>query len=1493
MIGGFGGEGERDAVSYAGASGPAVFYLATPALNAGAAAGDRTAAIEDMIGSSFDDTLVGDGGANRIEGEGGSDRLDGRGGADTLLGGAGDDVLVSGGGPVRHGAAALVNTTVAGDQTGARVAALPGGGHIVLWHEPSGPTEAGRALLQRFDAQGFQRGGEAEIGDLASRITEPSIAALADGRAVVVWTESGAVGEDRSGTGLRAQFIGADGSPSVTFRINDTIVDDQTHAAVAARAGGGFVVAWQDASERGSDTSGASIRFQFFDAAGTREGQERVANLSTVGDQLRPDIAVLADGSAAVTWFDAATSSVRLRVVGVDGRTDSAEVWVAAADPIFTARPAVAGLADGRIAVVWTDVQGDLQDQIASSIRARLFRADGALAVDTLAVNRTAEGVQADPVVHALPDGGFAVAWTDHSQVSGQGGGERVLLQAFAADGAPSGGELVVAAGVGQRALAPDLALLADGRALVAYEGTSTAGADRQGFGIHAQALDLHGVDAPDLLDGGAGFDTLVLDRRGDARGITLYADDPGTQRLPDGTELRGIEALDVRAGAGADRLFGAAAADSLAGGAGNDLLVGEGGADRLDGGSGSDVLRGGDGDDVIVASSGQGAGPVFRGTEAPARTQYGGTLARLGPDAFVHAWIEGENLESDTDGELRARVLDGNGGVLGAEFTVFEADGRAPSGIVTLPLDGGGAWLVWSSIDRSQPRGDRSRLHWQEVGADGQPQGPVRSGRVDTFDGLSYSPQVARLADGQPVVVAKTFDWDQDGNYPATLHAWLPESGGDASPLFTLPDVWGSIGIVATADGGFVVTGFSAREGGLFGRFFDANGQPTGNEVFRENGGAASYDFIAASALANGGALLAWTESDMAGVRWYAQRLNIYGATVDGAVLLRDFGPNGSPYEPTLTPLLDGGVAIAWGDATDSWVVERFDADLAPIGDPWTFAGGYPTSLADLRLESLGSGRLALSWDEYAGGQGYPLPRQVFGRILTYDDADTLDGGAGTDLLRLDHSQTAQPIALDIGSASEQLLPDGSSVRGFERIDGRGGRGGDTLTGAALADTLDGGAGHDRLTGMAGDDLVIGGGGADTLHGGDGADTLVSTAGVVQGAAVRIAVDGLRPQIDPVLAASGDHIAAAWSARLTDGGPYALRMRRFDGDGRPLSAETTVTAAGDNTAKAVLPLPGDQTLVTWVSRAGDGTLTLRSARWSPNGVYSDQAIATVSSHDVALARLSDGSLVHAYTAPDGGGTGIWLKTAGAYGFLTGTLMRANTDPAGVQYQPAAAALSSGGFVVAWTDGDGSGTGIRAQLFSAAGSAIGGTLALNAVTVGDQWGVRLFATADGGFSAVWRGAGGATQFRAFDASGAPLGGERTLAGTTAPAAALALPGGGFALAWTAPAPGDGVSDSFVALYSPDGTRRSEVVRVGEQQYGAQINPSLTLAGNGALFVGFTDLSTGVPTTARLQPIAFDEADVLDGGAGNDLARIERGSSAQDIVVDLSSPRRPW
>lgn len=91
-----GGAGS-DTASYAGAGMAGVLAaLYDPTLNTGHAQGDVYLSIENLSGSSGNDTLIGDDGANVLKGQGGNDLLVGGDGDDLLEGGTGDDTLEGG-----------------------------------------------------------------------------------------------------------------------------------------------------------------------------------------------------------------------------------------------------------------------------------------------------------------------------------------------------------------------------------------------------------------------------------------------------------------------------------------------------------------------------------------------------------------------------------------------------------------------------------------------------------------------------------------------------------------------------------------------------------------------------------------------------------------------------------------------------------------------------------------------------------------------------------------------------------------------------------------------------------------------------------------------------------------------------------------------------------------------------------------------------------------------------------------------------------------------------------------------------------------------------------------------------------------------------------------------------------------------------------------------------------------------------------------------------
>jgi Ca2+-binding RTX toxin-like protein len=103
-----------------------------------------------------------------------------------------------------------VNTTRVGNQQGAAITALPGGGFAVAWEDGSGVgLDGGPAIrLQVFDAGGHKVGSEIIVNTTTTGIQDqPSLSALTDGRIVVAWRDGSAISGDTSGTAIRSQIV--------------------------------------------------------------------------------------------------------------------------------------------------------------------------------------------------------------------------------------------------------------------------------------------------------------------------------------------------------------------------------------------------------------------------------------------------------------------------------------------------------------------------------------------------------------------------------------------------------------------------------------------------------------------------------------------------------------------------------------------------------------------------------------------------------------------------------------------------------------------------------------------------------------------------------------------------------------------------------------------------------------------------------------------------------------------------------------------------------------------------------------------------------------------------------------------------------------------------------------------------------------------------------------------------------------------------------------
>lgn len=443
---------------------------------------------------------------------------------------------------------------------------------------------------------------------------EPTITALSDGRFVVAWSDF----SDNEGPNTRAQVFNADGSPAGgEFLVNTTTSSSQDQPSVTALDDGHFVAVWSDFSQSDGDISGTAVRGQVFSGSGAKLGAEFLVNTTTTGAQNQPTVTALVDGRFVVSWTDSSATgddtsngAIRGQIFEGDGSKVGGEFLLNTATASQQMDPVIAALPTGGFVAAWTDYGSSLGD-----VRAQIFAADGSKVDGEFLVNTTTSSSQVLPSITVLATGSFVVTWVDTSGLGVDASGAGVRGQVFEASGKKLGSEFLVNTTTFGNQSEPAVAALPDGRFVVAWTDGSETGGDASGLAIRAQVFEADGTKS--------GFEFIVpttvsnwqvqptLAALADGRFVVSWSD--GSQAGGDMSNLaiRGqifdarTSGVTLHGSMDADQYVGSSYADELSGQFGRDALSGEGGDDKLDGGEDNDQLYGGLGNDALQGGSG------------------------------------------------------------------------------------------------------------------------------------------------------------------------------------------------------------------------------------------------------------------------------------------------------------------------------------------------------------------------------------------------------------------------------------------------------------------------------------------------------------------------------------------------------------------------------------------------------------------------------------------------------------------------------------------------------------------------------------------------------------------------------------------------------------------------------------------------------------------------------------------------------------------------
>lgn len=564
---------------------------------------------------------------------------------------------------------------------------------------------------QIFDADGDAVGDEFTVNtEVEGSQYSPAIAALDGGGFVITWHGYDTdIDEDISG--ISAQIYDEDGNAvGSEFQVNATEDEGQYNPDVTGLVGGGFVITWyndepDDDSSADGDGDGRYITAQIFDGSGNAVGDEILVNTSSDGDQTSPSITALDDGGFIITWTtdDASTDSSGAAVVGqvfdADGNMVGDEFVVNSETDGHQMVSSIDTLANGSFVASWTTSDADT-DENGTGIAARIFsygETEGTQASDTL------EGTSGDDYSFAYS--GNDVLWGQEGNDTLNAGDGADVLRGDDGDDLLYGGRGDDAIWAGSNDTGSDTIIGGSGDDVAAGgagDDLIIGGIFSDGDFDHFQLQVLEYADVTsgsDTLYGGEGDDTLIA---GDWLDGEKY-DDGVVQLLEldistagDAVVWGGSGDDYIKSGAGADQISGGADNDTIKSGSGNDTIYGGEGFDTYElndlihAGAGHDVIYAGDGDDSI--NGGGGNDNIFSGSEND--TVYGGAgddtlwggagndyfYGGDGADVFVYSI--GHGMDRIQDFNVDEDTLDLTGTDFSGLSDLYDAASQATGGI-------------------------------------------------------------------------------------------------------------------------------------------------------------------------------------------------------------------------------------------------------------------------------------------------------------------------------------------------------------------------------------------------------------------------------------------------------------------------------------------------------------------------------------------------------------------------------------------------------------------------------------------------------------------------------------------------------------------------------------------------------------------------------------------------------------------------------------------
>ncbi len=599
-----------------------------------------------------------------------------------------------------------------------------------------------------------------------------------------------------------------------------------------------------------------------------------------------------------------------------------------------------------------------------------------------------------------------------------------------------------------------------------------------------------------DTVDGGNGVDTI--DYSSDTQGLTasLTAGTAsgagiGTDTIAHFENLNSGSGADTVSGTDGDNIFHTGAGnDSIVAGAGNDLLDGGAGADQMWGGAGNDTYYVDNANDKI---SEQTVAGVDDGGTEQVYSSVGWTLGAFFENLTLTGTAAvngvGNSLDNHLTGNASGNTLSGGGG----NDIIIAGGGNDV-------LDGGaGTDQMWGGAGNDTYYVDSAFDLVSEQTVAG-----VDDGGTDVI----YSTISLTLPDFvEKLVLMGSANLNGNGNDTESCTI----KGNDGNNVLKGGAGWdlitggGGNDTLIGGDGNDTLFGGAGNDTYVITDEGDRASEQTvagvddgGNDTVQSSVTFTLSAFIETLQLTGLGAIDG-TGNDQANTILGTSSANTLKG-MGGVDVLRGNGGNDT---------LDGGAGadkMFGGAGNDTYIVDNVgdacnEQTVTGVDD-----GGVDTVMSSVNwtLNKFFE-NLTLTGTANISAQGNELDNVINGNagnntLNGMTGADTMSGGAGNDLYIVDNTgdqvienanggtDTVQSsVTFTIGANVEVL-----TLTGTAAIDGTGSADANTLNGNAAANHLSGMDGADLLRGYGGNDTLDGGAGADKMYGGAGNDTYI-----------------------------------------------------------------------------------------------------------------------------------------------------------------------------------------------------------------------------------------------------------------------------------------------------------------------------------------------------------------------------------------------------------------